>query len=509
MSIFRFIIVLSCALISTVSSTYASTNVEVGDELYYVLSRLEAEGVITSSLLSIKPISRKDAIRLLHEAESNAEGKSEFITSLIRLLRERLKTEDATGMTFKPIDTVYAGYVNNDADIITLQYANARENEQALNNNNDGDVYKRGANFRAGFTSRMENLGPFSVYLNPEFRYPDSPASSDQFVVKKAYGVLSVSGIDIIAGKEPQWWGPGYHGALLLTNNAEPLTAVRFTNPEPAVLPWFLKGLGPFKFAFIVSQLEKERRISEPMLWGLRFAFKPDPVIEIGLERTALLGGHGRPDDLGIWWHSFYGGGNADNCWENCYREPGDQRAGLDFKLTLPFQVQPVQIYLEADGEDEYGWRPNLWAFVGGVYLPRILDADRIDLRMEYAITRGRQHTPYTWYTHSRYDSYTYNGMIIGHHIGTDADDIFVETSYLIPESNSRMYLNFDREEHDLYVNRSNEVTYEVSVGLQSSLAKNVVLTASYGHGWIRNAGNIPQETMQVNALSGQLSYTY
>ena len=62
-------------------------------------------------------------------------------------------------------------YINTNADVLTLTYLGAaREKEQAFNYNNDGDLYGRGSNYRVGLTSRLENLGPLSVYLNPEYR---------------------------------------------------------------------------------------------------------------------------------------------------------------------------------------------------------------------------------------------------------------------------------------------------------------------------------------------------
>ncbi|RLC27952.1 MAG: hypothetical protein DRH37_10135, partial [Deltaproteobacteria bacterium] len=41
----------------------ASTYQDVGDEVYVILERLEAEGVIKSSLLTTRPLSRKEVVR--------------------------------------------------------------------------------------------------------------------------------------------------------------------------------------------------------------------------------------------------------------------------------------------------------------------------------------------------------------------------------------------------------------------------------------------------------------
>jgi len=54
----------------------------------------------------------------------------------------------------------------------------------------------------------------------------------------------------------------------------------------------------------------------------MRIDFKPHPYVEIGLQRTAILGGSGRPSGFDAWWHSLTGSG------ENKAGEAGDQKAG-------------------------------------------------------------------------------------------------------------------------------------------------------------------------------------
>ncbi|MDA8423690.1 MAG: hypothetical protein M0Z89_10190, partial [Nitrospiraceae bacterium] len=285
----------------------SSTFVDIEDtQIYNILSRLEAEGVVNDGLLSTKPLSRKEVVRLTREAEVNAEGQSEFIKSLVQDLKQRVKPEEFEAGSLKPLDAVYAKYIYTNADVLSLAYPGAvREKEQALNYNNDGDLYGRGSNYRTGFISRLDDLGPFSFYLNPEFSSSDG---SERGVLKKGYGVLGFSWIDIIAGKDSQWWGPGYNGAILQSNNAEPLTMIKFTGPEPLQLPWIFKFLGPFQYSLFVAKLEKDRAdFPEPYLDGLRFDFKPSPYIELGLERIVLLGGQGRPLSTNQWINSFIG----------------------------------------------------------------------------------------------------------------------------------------------------------------------------------------------------------
>ena len=95
-----------------------------------------------------------------------------------------------------------------------------------------------------------------------------------------------------------------------------------------------------------------------------------------------MLGGEGRPTNLTTWWNSFTGKDEND-----FNLQAGDQRAGFDVKLTLPFKTQPLQIYLEVDGEDEAGGIPSRWAYLVGLYLPRILTFERLGFKAEYTNT--------------------------------------------------------------------------------------------------------------------------
>ncbi|GAB6183576.1 hypothetical protein JCM13991_13170 [Thermodesulfovibrio hydrogeniphilus] len=263
--------------------------------------------------------------------------------------------------------------------------------------------------------------------------------------MKRGYGVLSFLGLDLQFGKDSQWWGPGYHGALLLSNNAKPMRILKITNPHPILLPWVFKYLGPFRFVFFVTRLEKERTIPEPYLWDTRINFKPHPYLEIGLQRTALLGGRGRPENLKTWLRSLIGKGENIST-----KEASDQRAGFDMKLTLPFKFQPLQVYLEAAGEDSTNYLPVKWAYLMGIYLPRVFSFERISIKGEYATTHVKGY-PNVWYTHHIYgpEAYTYKGRTIGHHMGTDSKDIFLELSYL-HDINKSISISYHREEHNL-----------------------------------------------------------
>lgn len=501
----RCLLCLATLILLAAASARASTYLDVSDEAYALLSRLEAEGLISDSILSTRPLSRKEIVRLALVAEANVAGRSDFIKSLVQELKRRVQASDYTAGAIKPVESVYARYIYTSADVSSLSYPGAvREKEQAFNYNNDGDLYGRGSNYRFGLTSRLEELGPLSIFVNPEYR---SANDAEQGVLKAGYAVIGFSWIDIVVGKDSQWWGPGYHGTFLLSNNAEPLTMIKFTGPAPQTLPWILKYLGPFQYNVFVSQLEKDRSdYSRPYFWGARVAFKPHPNIEIGLARTAILGGRGRPTDAATWLHSMIGSNEHDPV-----GNPGDQLAGYDVTLTLPFRLQPVQIYWEQAGEENRqrnSRRPYKLANLFGIYLPRVLGFEPLDLRAEYARNDVNKQA-YVWYTHGVYTAgYTYRGMIMGHHMGTESRDLFLELSWLLPDKGARISLVYDRETHD-QDGPFSETVSESSIRGIGLVSKQLEISASFGYGRIENSGNASGQTRNVNAFSSVIRYLF
>lgn len=458
----------------------------MGDEVYDILQRLEAEGLIKSGMLTTRPLNRKTAISLILEAERNSEGRSPLIRDQIRFLKDKFKGDMDNARYVKPVEKVRAAYIHADKKPSELSF------------NNDGDDYEEGNNLRLGLFSRAE-LGWLSMYVNPEIR---DPASDTELKIKKAYGVLDRWGMELEIGKDSQWWGPGYHGAILLSNNPEPLTMLKLTNSAPVLLPWIFRPLGLFKFTGFVTRLEEDRDVPEPYLWGMRMNLRPSPYLEIGLQRTGMLGGEGRPSDFSTWWDSILGRG------ENDPDGAGDQRAGYDIKLTLPFGTQPLQLYLEADGEDEAGGLPSNYAFLYGVFFPRVLEFEKIGLRAEYA-NNHVSGKPNVWYNHSIYTSgYTYKDRIIGHHMGTDSKDMFIEASYLIPELKGKIALAYDRKEHNLSGD-INEKKQEFYLTADFKLTESLDAKAAYGYGKIKDVDNISGNNENINTVIFQLNYNF
>ncbi len=426
----KLLIPVLVAAIYSVCSAQVSTNVPLDHWSYEAVDKLIGQGLVLSDLMATKPVPRMEMARLIEEVESNIAGgpkASPVVQGIIARLREEFShelgrlnaTTGATSGSFvKPLEDPYARFVD-------AQQMSDLENER-------GDLFDRGSNQRFGFSARSALSDRFAFFLHPEY---ESPSVEDTRVnLVEAYGKARLGNYEIQLGKDSLWWGPGYHGSLIMSNNAEPLTMLKVGNPQPTLLPGPLRRLGPLRGTFFVSELEKSRNKSEARLSGLRLDFKPLPDLEIGISRTMMFGGSGNSNAH----MSDY----LQTLW------PGNKRkdnhlAGFDLayraKLPQALPAKSVKLYAEYTGEDSNHYRPLLGAQVND-----ILKTGRTDLRIEYAKTFLGE-SPGVFYAHPVFGSgYTYDGRTMGHHIGADARDLFLRlTHYLTP--NLIIGLEYDR----------------------------------------------------------------
>ena len=397
----------------------ASTHVPVDSWIYPALERLEAEGLTGSGILMSRPIRRAEAARLVKEAEAG--WPSPAASRIIERLKREFASDNgssASGFRSMEVDMQDAG----------IRYIYSDGGPYLLSVNNKGDGLVNGSNFRAGFSGSADFGRHLGFFLNPEIRYPEGASCDGQEVVLvEGYGSLNLWNIELTAGRQALWWGPGVHGALLLSDNARPFDLIKLTNSQPFALPWIFRHIGLLKLTGFVTTLEEDRDFANPYLAGLRLDLKPHPNVSIGVARVAMFGGAGRHVDAGVVWGVITAGN------ENVGGGDGDQLGSMDLKIVFPFKLQKVVIYGELGGEDEAGGLPSKVAYIAGAFFPGALGIERLDLRVEYGQTYIGKY-PGLWYGHNIYTSgYTYDGQIIGHHMGTDAKDLFLSAVYESP----------------------------------------------------------------------------
>lgn len=239
-----------------------------------------------------------------------------------------------------------------------------------------------------------------------------------------SYVGMVVGNVMISAGYMQKWWGPGWAGSLILSNNARPVPSItierNYSTPfEAPVLKW----LGPWRASFQAGRLESGRNdVSRPHFMALRIAFKPARSLEVGLSRSAQLCGKGRDCGLDTYWDMVVGkDGNGDLA-----DQPGNQLAGFDVRWSLARKV-PVALYGQAIGEGESGFLPSRYLGLGGVETWTRARGWSVRAYGEYAKTSCRfaRSEPVRGcaYESAIYtDGYRYRGRAIGHAYDRDAE---------------------------------------------------------------------------------------
>ena len=162
------------------------------------------------------------------------------------------------------------------------------------------------------------------------------------------YVGMNFSDWQISYGNQSLWWGPSQGGALMFSDNAQPIRMFRVNRVTPFRLPSFLGVLGPMRIEGYVGQYSGYDFVftptglagaygtpvkPQPIDHGERISFKPTSNLEIGLSRTTDYGGPGYPLTLHNFFKSVFSTGNS---LPGNPSKPGARRSGLDFSYRLP-----------------------------------------------------------------------------------------------------------------------------------------------------------------------------
>jgi hypothetical protein len=415
------------------SAYKVSSQVPLDSWAYPALDRVVALCWVKSGLAGTRPLTRLEAARLVGEASLNA--RLYYVPPQARQLLNRLKGEfraeleylvDENGTAEVPAKLLRAAelsYTYRDGKASV--YPGTDAIQYALDYNRSGREYDNNNNVEFSVQTEARLLDSLLLTFRPLVSQRDDDDTS--FDTLAATAALSFKGVELSVGRQSLWWGPGRHGSLLLSNNAEPLDMVRLTNPSPLRLPWLFKYLGPFRFDLFASRLGEDRAVPEPYLGGLRINFKPAYWLELGATRTVMFGGKGQPDIDASDFLTILGGENLSGA-----EDTSNSIAGVDARLIFPL-LWSAEIYGELAGEDEadaLGLFPFFTkkSYLLGIYLPQIEPSGRFSLRVEYADTTQLGGGSPVFYRHGIYTSgYLYEDRIMGHHVGSDATDLSLE----------------------------------------------------------------------------------
>ena len=463
------LVVLLLASLSVVSPLQALGLPDVPldeEELYRSYERAIACGFAGWHTIGDRPISREAFIRLLGEVGAHEDEAAQFIyEDSIGYFEKDLPLfgleSDVPGAPYfwEPVTTVRTRlfFLDSPLDFRRLK-------------NSDGESLEDGFNLFFDISGR----GQASEYLSFFYQFQlNGNSETTKLSLKKGYGKLRWRNFALKAGRDSIWWGPGFGGAWVISNNPPEFDMVQLKTEAPFRLPWVFSRLGEFGFDFAHLWLDDDRRVHRnPRMLTMRGSYMPVSWFEIGASRTTTYGGSGRPEysSLSDWWKVITGvedkiGGEFDN----------ENWVGYEASLSMPFlkkltgdRLKGGRLYLDRATDDPVvPWQEgeNQFRFVlDSLLLGIYLTTGKTDFRVEYARSERITYRP------DKYPAgYTYRGFIIGHPLGPDARGIYVELSRRF-SNRFRATLFYSEEEHGIRLEEEEEEVWEFGLDLKYKL---------------------------------------
>jgi membrane-associated phospholipid phosphatase len=469
------------------SKFMGSPYVPLDSWVYPALERLAALGYIDSAIADMRPWTRMECARQLVEAGDRIDGDDDAEDREAARLYHELETE------FRGEENLLDGGSNVGAH---LESTYTRATEIAGKPLTDGYHFgqtvvndfgrpeQQGFNNVSGM-SGWASAGPFAIYVRSEYQHspsapalplsareaiseadfshssapppfpvaPDTPTpAEDRGRLLDAYVAMNVANWQLSYGNQSLWWGPDEGGAMMLSDNAQPLRMFRVDRTVPFKLPSFLGILGPMRMEFFLGQYSGYEFMftplgllgqygqslhPQPIVHGERITLKPTRNFEIGLSRTTDYGGPGYP----LTWHTFLRSvfstgqtipGAAD--------KPGSRRSGVDFTYRINHGLT-----FYADGFTEHDTispldSPDVAAWLAGIYLPRLPRISKMDFRAEGVYTDppigGNEGSGFFYYDPTWISGFTNDGTLMGHWVGREGQGVQAWTTYwLSPRS--------------------------------------------------------------------------
>jgi hypothetical protein len=443
--------------------------------IYPALERLAALGYVRTAILGLRPWTRLECARQVNEAgelQPDADVSRDVQQLQHALTQEfTLEFELMSGETnvHAQVESVYTRAMSISGQPLT---DNHHFGETVLNDY--GRPFQEGFN-AVGGTSAWAVAGPFVIYSRGEYQSaPSAPSLSPAALgfISSADGLppnppfmpvgainrvrlldtyvgMNVGNWQFSFGKQSLWWGPGEEGAMLMTNNAEPLNKMfRINRVSPFRLPSVLGYFGDIRIEAFIGQVAGQQFINnaagglnsgligqygkplalQPFVSGGKISFKFTPNLEISMSKTTLYGGPGNPltlktlaqSALGVHVHNF---------------SLGDGRSALDFSYRLPKLRDWLTWYGDAFQEDEISPvnRPYKAAFQSGLYLARFPGISKLDLRIEGGTSSPINFSTCNgcYYSNGQYlNGYTNNGELMGTWLGRAAQGEAIRSNY-------------------------------------------------------------------------------
>jgi len=465
---FKTILILIAVIVffivpTKISLANPSINVPLDSWVYPAISRLETlqafEG--NSIALNTTPLTRFEIASFIDTALSNLrKGKVELeeadlllMDKLVKEFQAELSALDLNSLSYKPTLKI-APYFIQKTDIFK-QDKNI-EDLQKMNL-----LSELGAKVSAGISENtalylnalaytdfnwvsniQEGEIPFRVQIKQAYINLNLPsfkiAISDN--VSFLPDNIEISDFYLLVGRDYMRWGPGYQGSLVLSDNSPAFDMLKYSGTiDLNNSGESLAKISFTKFFSLIDTLDEQNKY----FLGQRLEYKSTSTLTLGLSETVIISEYSSilfynpiPFILpyyATWWIASMSEPQEVNC-----------NVALDAEINL---IQKIKLYGEWMADDfifhpDVNPYPNRTGFLAGAYFADPLGSGNTDFRIEYTHINNYVYFP----THSWQD-YLYQGEYIGHSLGPDADQLYLELTHNLSDR-LNLSLSYNQERH-------------------------------------------------------------
>ncbi len=227
--------------------------------------------------------------------------------------------------------------------------------------------YQHGASLRTPSPDTLTALAKVDLLTNTNTVLTQGGPEVNNPRLLDTYVGVSFAHFTGTLGKQSLWWGPATGGAMLYSNNIEPIWMARLTNDVPYKIP----VLGNARIDLFYGKLQGHTFVPQSWIHGEKLSLQPFKSIEFGFSRTVVFLGDGFPFTLNRLVKSYTSVGDNLNS-DLPQNKVGDRRGGLDFSWKLP--KIPVTLYSDGFCDDDPSplAAPTRSAFHPGLYIARL-----------------------------------------------------------------------------------------------------------------------------------------
>src|SRR3984957_67442 len=428
-------------------SNYGSVYVHLDSWVYPAFERLFSLGYADSAYLGMRPWTRTSCLQILQETYPKLQGAPQD--------KEAWNIFRALALEFG----VDAGQTTPQAELSNVYTRNMYIKGRPINDsfhfgqtliNDYGRPYQQGFNALDGFSARAEGYH-LSLDVRGEYQHapgraaypesvqeliaqvdstplqaPEPVPQTNVFRLINANLAVAVANHEISVGKADDWWGPSQTGSMALSNNAEPIYALRINRVVPLRIPFLSDLAGPFRYEGIFGSLKGHRYPNAPWIHAEKFSFKPTRNVEFGFSRVVIFAGKDHvPLTFGSFWNSFTSFSSVSLAQKESRNDPGFRSSSFDFTWRLPWVENWLTLYTDSIVHDDVSplAAPRRAAVNPGLYLSRIPRLPHLDLRAEAVSTdpvASSQGGQFLYYEYEYKDGYTNKGNMLGSWMGRE-----------------------------------------------------------------------------------------